>query len=179
MVGMSHAANPPSAKKRNREYESHSFRPIQCSARHFRHERVEQISEDHSDGYRDQNWLEETNDIGRRPDHSADDDDEKNHKAGSKRRPHSLALPRRGIFLHVTCRNAQRRIQEFGVGRSALDVRYLVSVGDHYVGFVFGKSLLILFLVSSTFSARFLFFGSSVSAFCQAANASAMRFNFK
>jgi len=75
--------------------------------------------------------------------------------------------------------NIERRIQEFRVGRSALDVRYLISVGDHYVGFVFGKSLLILFLVSSTFSARFLFFGSSVSAFCQAANASAMRFNFK
>lgn len=49
----------------------------------------------------------------------------------------------------------------------------------HYVGLVLGKSLLILFFVPSTFSARFLFFGSSVSAFCHASNASGMRFNFK
>ena len=67
------------------------------------------------------------------------------------------------------------------LGGSALDVQCSTSGLDssHYVGLVLGKSLLILFLVSSTFSARFLFFGSSVSAFCQAANASAMRFNFK
>src|ERR1700730_375273 len=75
--------------------------------------------------------------------------------------------------------NVECRSSELCVGRSALDVRFLISVGAHYVGLALGKSLLILFLVPSTFSARFLFFGSSVSAFCQASNASGMRFNFK
>src|SRR5947207_12887871 len=49
----------------------------------------------------------------------------------------------------------------------------------HYVGLLFGKSLLIRFFVPSTFSARFLFSGSSVSAFSHASSASGMRFNFK
>src|ERR1700757_4421105 len=65
---------------------------------------------------------------------------------------------------------AQRplRCLMFGVGRA------------HYVGFVFtGKSLPMVFLVPSIFSARFLFFGSSASAFCHDSNASGTRFNFK
>src|SRR6266478_2999676 len=68
-----------------------------------------------------------------------------------------------------------------GLGGSAFDVQCSTFSLDraHYVGLVFGKPLLILFLVPSTFSTRFLFFGSSVSAFCQASNASGMRFNFK
>jgi len=74
-----------------------------------------------------------------------------------------------------------RVAERIRLGGSALDVQCSTSCLDssHYVGLVLGNSLLILFLVSSSFSARFLFFGSSVSAFCQAANASAMRFNFK
>src|SRR2546429_4487996 len=49
----------------------------------------------------------------------------------------------------------------------------------HYVGLVLGKSLLIRFFVPSTFSARFLFSGSSVSAFCHASTASGIRFSFR
>ena len=60
------------------------------------------------------------------------------------------------------------------MSRSALDV-----ASAHYVGLVLGKSLLILFLVPSTFSARFLFLGSSVSAFCHASTASGIRFSFR
>src|SRR5213596_3155091 len=68
-----------------------------------------------------------------------------------------------------------------GLGGSAFDLRCSTFSLDlaHYVGLVLGKSLLILFLVPSTFSARFLFLGSSVSAFCHASTASGIRFSFR
>src|SRR6266487_2192742 len=95
-------------------------------------------------------------------------------------------------YSFIDVRNAQRRTSNVErrkvnrPSRSALALRLWRSLFDfrsashRYVGFVFtGKSLLIFFLVSSTLSARLLFFGSSVSAFCHASNASGVRFNFK
>ena len=94
-------------KKGNSENKSHGFRTAERPARHSRHQRVEQISKNHGDGYGDQDRLEEANDVGCCPDRCADNDDEKNHEAGSKCRPHGLTLPWRGIFLHVRWTNSQ------------------------------------------------------------------------
>src|SRR6266478_4004559 len=84
--------------------------------------------------------------------------------------PTTVGSPSSNVDVgYLPCR-AQRTLRclMFGVGRA------------HYVGFVFtGKSLPIVFLVPSIFSARFLFFGSSASAFCHDSNASGTRFNFK
>src|SRR6266516_344342 len=67
-------------------------------------------------------------------------------------------------FKHPTSND--RGAGRTGLGGSAFDLRCSTFSLDlaHYVGLVLGKSLLILFLVPSTFSARFLFLGSSVSA---------------
>ena len=71
-----------------------------------------------------------------RPNHRADDQDEKNHTEGRERRPHHLSLPRCGIIAHVHCENA----------------------AGHRVGFVFvGGPLPIGALVLSILFARFLF----------------------
>src|ERR1700751_1282387 len=67
-----------------------------------------------------------------------------------------------------------------GVGYSVMLRFQRPTSNDHYVGLVFaGKSLPLVFLVPSILSARFLFFGSSASAFCQASSASRTRFNFR
>ena len=68
---------------------------------HFRDQGVEEISENYGDRYRNQDWLKKANDVGHGPDHCADDDYEQNYETSRKRRPHGLALPRRGVFLHV------------------------------------------------------------------------------
>ena len=188
-------------KKGNSENKSHGFRTAERPARHSRHQRVEQISKNHGDGYGDQDRLEEANDVGCCPDRCADNDDEKNHEAGSKCCPHRLTLPWRRIFLHVRWTNAQLSTSSLPISNDGggdrpprtltLDICRVAAqrtlrclmfgVGRaHYVGFVFtGKSLPIVFLVPSIFPARFLFFGSSASAFCHDSNASGTRFNFK
>src|SRR4029077_8597179 len=116
------------------------------------------ISQNYSNGYRDQDQLEEAEDTGAGPHHRTDDHDEKNDTEGGERRPHHLALPRRGIIARV--------------GRE--------DVGGHWVGFAFvAGPLPIGAFVLSILVARFLFFGSSASAFCQDSSASETRFNLK
>src|SRR5437899_6918906 len=77
------------------------------------------INDNHYYCHLDQDWLEETDDICSGPNHCAEDNDEKKHKAGSQRRPHHLSLPGGGIFLHVTfstpdLERSLRRIRFFG-----------------------------------------------------------------
>src|SRR6266581_2385323 len=133
-------------KKGNGKNKSHGFRAAERPARHSRHQRVEQISEDHGDGYGDQDRLEEANDVGRGPDHCAHNDDEKNHEARSKCRPHRLTLPGRGVLLHVRWTNSQLStssppisndggIASLDVGRWTLDVgRWALGVGRWALG---------------------------------------------
>src|SRR6266568_6850758 len=68
-------------KKGNGKNKSHGFRAAERPARHFRHQRIEQISENHGDGHRDQDWLEKTDDICSGPNHCTEDNYEKKHKA--------------------------------------------------------------------------------------------------
>src|SRR5262249_8184604 len=96
----------------NGENKSHGFRATERPARHSRHQRVEQISENHGDRYGDQDRLQEANDVGRGPDRCADNDDEKNHEAGGQCRPHGLTLRWRGMLLDW----------ELRVGRWTLDI---------------------------------------------------------
>src|SRR5262249_26538585 len=74
----------------------------QRSARHFRHQRVKQISKNRSDRHRDQDWLEKTDDTRASPDHGGEDHHQNNDEKRSERCPHHLALPSRGILLHLS-----------------------------------------------------------------------------
>src|SRR5206468_6168626 len=146
------------SEKGDGEKKSHRLCATERPARHFCHQRVQQISQNHRDGHRDQDRLEETNDISAGPNHRADNHDEKNHTEGCESRPHHLALPRRRITAYVRREN----------------------VGGHWVGFVFvGGPLPIGAFVLSILFARFLFFGSSASAFRQDSSASGRRFKLK
>src|SRR2546421_12069295 len=145
-------------QKRQWQKEEHRLGATERPARHFCHQRVQQISQNNRDGHWDQDRLEETNDISAGPNHRADNHDEKNHTEGCESRPHHLALPRRRITAYVRREN----------------------VGGHWVGFVFvGGPLPMGAFVLSILFARFLFFGSSASAFCQDSSASERRFNLK
>ena len=89
-------------KKRNCEKQRNCLGASKCPARHFRHQRIEQIGKNCSDRHRDQNRLEKTDDAGAGPNHGANDDDENHDETGSQRRPHHLALPQCGVFLHLS-----------------------------------------------------------------------------
>src|SRR4029077_9861153 len=65
-------------KKGDGEEKSHRLGATERPARHFRHQRVQQISKNYSNGHRDQDRLKEANDIGAGPNHGADDHNEKN-----------------------------------------------------------------------------------------------------
>ena len=114
---------PTRCKKRNCEKQRYSLGASKRSARHFRDQRIEQIGKNCGDRHRDQNRLEKTDDAGAGPDHGGNDDDENNDETGSQRRPHHLALPRRGVFLHlgglstnVECRAGAAVTLDLGVG---------------------------------------------------------------
>src|SRR5262249_34338647 len=94
-------------KKRDCEKQKDRLSASKRSARHFRHQRIEQISKNRGNRHRDQNGLKKADDIGRSPDEGSNDEDENNDETGSQRRPHHLALPGRGVFLHVTTLNAE------------------------------------------------------------------------
>src|SRR4029453_6862015 len=83
---------------------------------------------------RDKNRLEKTDDAGAGPDHGGNDEDENNDETGSQRRPHHLALPQRGIFLHfwglsanLECRAGAAVTLDLGVAFD-VGVRYFISV---------------------------------------------------
>src|SRR5436305_15065127 len=92
---------PPERDKDDSEKKSLRFRATETASGHFRHERVEQIRQNHCDGDRDQDRLKKADDIGAGPDDCANDYDEKDNKEGAESRPHRLALPGSWIVLHL------------------------------------------------------------------------------
>src|SRR5262249_19857720 len=118
-------------KKRNGEKQRNGLGPSKRSARHFRHERIEQIRKNCGDRNRDQNWLEKTNDAGAGPDHGGKDDDKNDDETGSQRRPHHLALPRRGVVVHLsTSSNVGRHPAAAVTWTSALGLSVRYSMFD-------------------------------------------------
>jgi len=61
-------------EKRNCEKERNGLSASKRSARHFRHQRIEQIGKNCGDRHRDQNWLEKTDDASAGPDDGGNND---------------------------------------------------------------------------------------------------------
>src|SRR6201997_4543349 len=119
---------PAQGEKGNGEEQRDCLGATKGSARHFCHERIEQIAKNHGDRHRDQDWLEETGDTGSSPDDGSKNHQENNDEARSQRRPHHFALPEGGVFLHLSISNSNvPKVRsswiELRLGRSMFSVR--------------------------------------------------------
>ena len=104
----------------DREKRQNRLRPPQSTGGHFCDQRIEEIGEDDSDRYWDQDRLNESDHVGRDPDDRASYRNEHHDEERRERSPHRLALPGCGIFCHSMKRNpspARRR-----AGRPAFQV---------------------------------------------------------
>ena len=113
------------------------------------YDRVEQVSQDGRDRDRDEDGLEERDQICAEIDDGTDNEKEHDNKERAERSPHRLALPGRRIFLHL-------------IGVAPAD-----------------SPLLNLVLASAIFPASLLLSGSSASDFCQYSSALAVCFTIE